>query len=825
MKIQCSCGAKYAFDVTPEQARQPIQFVCPACGLDASAYVTQLVRQQFEQSDYPSAAPVAPAIEVAPLPAAATTIPVAPTLPVPPAPVPAGITTSPAAPSPPVPTAAPRVRLHRGGEKAADAAPPQTDARFCPKHPGERPVDTCVVCGKPICPKCMYLFGYLCSAACKGKADLQGMIVPVFAGQKAVMERRHWRKIGLVTGTVGVVVAAFLGLWIWYEWFGSRPSKTYFVRFEKPVYGGSVRLCGTNQIVFLHGGLLARHDLKAKQEIWSRQLIDKKELEREAAEEVKALREHKLKVELDNPDADIKIPAEDRLVEWAEKAAMASFDLRVAGQNIWVASPKKLVRYDWNTGEPKQEIPLTNHFGGLISRGDEWLLMNERPGKQIVTHLNLADGTTRDEEVALPPRPVASRTIAKASGASSRAGGKPMAGLPTGPAGSNSGKPMDPARVAEDASRLSGPAKLALPAVLSINRTQERTLAELKDAPEKLAKQPAETVPVENFTLIPARSGCVQFGVRLIESRMVERVAMKEAPKKSTLEKAPSVANTFEIANEILSEIQRDRGGDKVVEDESRYRVTIRIPGAKDVTDWSAEVVGSPALHPLATVNVVTAGKTLIVLDKQNKKLWEGTLSYPVSGGGWDEDNATSGLGPCVERGDRLYVFDQGVLTAFDLKTGNAHWRLPSVGISGLYFDDDGKMYVNTTTASPESLKYSRQIDVTDKTMSSVMKVDPQTGKTLWATQTAGMISYISGKYIYSVQSYCPIDYDDDNPYKVETGFERKPFLQIKRINPKNGQQMWEHYEERAPLDLQFDQNSIEIVFRKEVEVLRFLSF
>ena len=47
MKLQCSCGAKYTFEVTPDMAQQPVHFVCSACGLDASEYVTQLVRQQF----------------------------------------------------------------------------------------------------------------------------------------------------------------------------------------------------------------------------------------------------------------------------------------------------------------------------------------------------------------------------------------------------------------------------------------------------------------------------------------------------------------------------------------------------------------------------------------------------------------------------------------------------------------------------------------------------------------------------------------------------------------------------------------------------------
>jgi hypothetical protein len=43
MKIQCSCGAKYEFEPTPEMARGPLRFVCSQCGLDASEYVGQLV--------------------------------------------------------------------------------------------------------------------------------------------------------------------------------------------------------------------------------------------------------------------------------------------------------------------------------------------------------------------------------------------------------------------------------------------------------------------------------------------------------------------------------------------------------------------------------------------------------------------------------------------------------------------------------------------------------------------------------------------------------------------------------------------------------------
>src|SRR6267154_1869782 len=64
MKLQCSCGAKYTFEVTPEMAAEPVHFVCSACGMDASAFVTQLVRQHLGEGApaiTPSASGIAPA--------------------------------------------------------------------------------------------------------------------------------------------------------------------------------------------------------------------------------------------------------------------------------------------------------------------------------------------------------------------------------------------------------------------------------------------------------------------------------------------------------------------------------------------------------------------------------------------------------------------------------------------------------------------------------------------------------------------------------------------------------------------------------------------
>src|ERR1017187_8871543 len=115
MKIQCSCGAKYAFDVSPEMAQNPVRFVCPACGLDASDFVNSLVRQELGLAG-PAAATPAPA-------AAPEAVPVQPA---------------------PQPRPAARMRLHTPEAGPAEAEPAESDApRRCFKHPDQFVTDKC----------------------------------------------------------------------------------------------------------------------------------------------------------------------------------------------------------------------------------------------------------------------------------------------------------------------------------------------------------------------------------------------------------------------------------------------------------------------------------------------------------------------------------------------------------------------------------------------------------------------------------------------------------------------------------------------------------
>jgi hypothetical protein len=710
---------------------------------------------------------------------------------------------------------------------AAAAAPEVAAPQICNKHVGQLTTHRCLVCQKPICPQCMQLFGFVCSAYCKGKAENQGMDIPVYAGQRDVAQSREWRKVGLVTMSVGAVVAVVVGVWGWYAWVGSVPKVAFSVRMPEPAYYGQVRVCAQDQIVFLHGGTLARHDMKAKKEIWSNLLIDKKAIADEATkqfEEQQVARE-KFRAAGGNL-AEMAFVTREEYLESLERSATAVLHLYVRGENIWVSSPGRFTRYDWQTGKPDKEIPLSEELEEPLTQGEELLFLSHRfAGEQTLTRFNLSSGESRVEEFA-PGTALAGKSSAAGKSAAKRTGTNQVAG-----AAAQEPKPLDPAAIASRVQNMSKPARLALPAVLAANANQQRLQTEMRDqeqpAGAALRSRPASReLEEEPARLIVTRGGVVQLTSRLLETKIVQRKAMKDPPKKSALDGPINQAATAAIANELLNEMARERGADVVEENQSRYQVTVRRPGAKESAEWTGEVTGLPNFISLQTVDVVTGGKSIIVLDKSMKKLWEAQLAYDVSGGfnrDGDEQAPSAGHGPCAERGDTLYVYDAGVLTAFDLASGTVRWRLPTVGTTGLFFDDQGMIYVNTSSATPDNLKYSNQIDVTEKVHPVALKVEPKTGATLWRANNDGMISYISGKLVYTVESHQGDDDDADGLIGIETVFHVPPHIRIRRLDAGNGRVLWQHYQKRCPLDVRFDKNSIHLLFKKEAQVLKYI--
>jgi outer membrane protein assembly factor BamB len=760
MKLQCSCGAKYSFDITADMLQNPVKFVCPSCGADSSEFVNELVRKEFD---------AAPTTQL----------------------------------SPPAPET-PRLKISHAAPAAAPAAPPESEAasKYCQKHRGVPVSEQCSVCEKPICPQCLELFGYFCSPFCKSKATNQNQQTGVYAGRKDLVEARFWRHTGLIFGALAVLVLSAIGFWGWYVWCGSIPHAAFSVRFEEKSFTGDSKLVDNNQFVFLHGGTLARYDLKTQKPVWSQGLITPAEFAAAVAEENRAEEQLGGKRTLGS-----------LLEKYVRKRLEAGLTLHVAGQNIWVSRDDKLIRYDWATGNPVQTVALPTERGPLVLRDND--LATE--GRTSITHINLANGETRTERIAAP-----GETLLAQNGTPETGGG-----LPLNP-GADSGKPLDPQKVTAQAQNLKIPGQLALPAILANSQNQARILKELNDEKPVSAHKPQSTTDgLPETILVRGPNGDLLLSVKLLEARFVTRNAMKAAPKKSALDGEVNAAHTMDIANETLNEMQRNAGGDKVTEDESRYLVSVRKAGEPETAGWSGEVVGPAQLFPLKNLTVLTAGKGVVALDLDNKKLWQASLTYTVPGKLIEADDGFShfGDGPVVERDGVLYVFDQAVLTAFDLKTGNARWRLPSVGIIGLWFDESGAVYVNTTSGSPDDLKYSRQIDVTKSTDAIVQKIDGQSGKILWTAKPGAYISYLSGKFIYAVQTYDSGVDPDDALSDTMAGLQKPDYLRIVRLNPKNGKLLWIYEDQRYPFSLHFHDNVIEIGFKKEMQVLKYLAF
>jgi outer membrane protein assembly factor BamB len=157
------------------------------------------------------------------------------------------------------------------------------------------------------------------------------------------------------------------------------------------------------------------------------------------------------------------------------------------------------------------------------------------------------------------------------------------------------------------------------------------------------------------------------------------------------------------------------------------------------------------------------------------------------------------------------------MLTAFKRASGEVIWRLNSIGISKIQIDKDGHLYLNTTDATPDELKYSEQINIFKKTQPVFMKVDSQTGKVRWKTQYIGDNCFISGKFIYASKGGA----DPLSSLSMEGGSYNYHLYGIK---PSNGRVNWDHYEPRLPVRLDAHENWIMLHFRGELQVLKFLS-
>jgi hypothetical protein len=314
---------------------------------------------------------------------------------------------------------------------------------------------------------------------------------------------------------------------------------------------------------------------------------------------------------------------------------------------------------------------------------------------------------------------------------------------------------------------------------------------------------------------ITAGVNLVEFERVLLEAKEVTVQAMKAPPAESKVNsKLRASSGTAAVAEDIFNELKRAQGGGYRTEDISRYQVTLRRLPAGEAPAWTGEVTGASQFHALNQVDVLIGGKSLFVFDKQNRLLAQATLAFNVAdhfgfGFGGAESDA-----PCLESGNLLFVFDQGVLMALELPSGTIKWRLPTVGVTRVIPDGRGSIYVNTTSASADSIKYSEQISMSDKARPLVLKVNADTGKILWQVESRGGVAHCENKMLFTREA---------REGSLSLGQTTEHF-RIYRLQPGSGKDVFEYYHKGFPQSADFRKTRIALSFDHEVKVLKFMA-
>ncbi|HVM60515.1 MAG TPA: PQQ-binding-like beta-propeller repeat protein [Verrucomicrobiae bacterium] len=669
--------------------------------------------------------------------------------------------------------AAPAIQLKRSaGEESEPEPEPAAGAaedaagdegglpKFCYFHK-DQPVEAfCLQCKKPICLKCMKQTGYFCSIYCRNRAQESGMDIPIYAGQERVAREREYKLVSQVgTAIVIGLVALFIG-YEWYQVFGQKPS----VKFSMPMPAGDrlahAQFVNDREVLLVSANSVSDFDLGKKQPVWTTSL---------AAYRAKSPPNPAAAAAAAEDDAEPK-PAEGETAQQAAKKQRAEqlaeyyedyyssrdAELHVVGNDVWVTVGRNVVCLDRATGKEKVKLQTEGRVREMSFGGDGMVVVSGKSDyDQVLTRVQLPSGTQQSERRTFPAPPP--RHIDYEA---------------------NPGAAMDP------------------------------------------------YIPDEQREFVAAGSTVADLDVKAVEKKVVSVETMKRADPNSDKFNNLGVTQTKEFAEDVMNELSRTRGGGSRRVDQSRYNVTIQRVFGKDTAPWTGEVVGPPAFFAMKTVDVLAAGTTMYVFDRGNQKLWQSTLSYPISprfvrqasAWGYGYGERSSSAAPCVERGDTLYFFDQGVLAAFNTRSGAARWRLPSVGISGIQFDDRGMLYVITTTASPESIQYSDQVSL-DRVEPVIVKVDPATGKMLWRLEKIGDECHVAGKFLYSTRTRGPSPLMTINAKGPLTGT-----FHLVRLNPRNGKQLWDYTRAGSPSAVDFCNNSILFQYDDKLEVLRFLA-
>ncbi len=438
--------------------------------------------------------------------------------------------------------------------------------------------------------------------------------------------------------------------------------------------------------------------------------------------------------------------------------------------SIWVFLGNRVVRIDRASGVVKQTVPIAGEFPTLTASDTDLLIVSTKDEtNRLVCRIDLASGGVANENISVP----------------------------------RSEKHAMPNEL---------PSNVAPTAGVLLSQALE----------EQKFNKPLDAMSSEFFS---AGVNLVELRVKLLEPKVVYEEAIKPRGPTHINGSLTAGSSAADVAEEVFNDIKRSQTGGVKGIDQSRYQTTLRrwLGDAKPA-EWTGEVIGVPAFFPLKTVDLLVAGQQLAVFDKANKKLFDARLAYPINeryrAEMWDRVTA-----PGVEAGGSLYFYDEGVLTAFSLPAGEVRWRLTSVGVSKVQPDGNGNLYVNTTSKSPDEIKYSEQIKF-DKAAALLLKVDAASGKILWQSANHGQAAFLSGPYLYCASA-------DRGGVAMANGLaealnapqqDAPTYFHIYRIDPGNGKVLWDFYRDQAPQEFSFEQNRFLVRMGAEVQVWKFLT-
>ena len=328
--------------------------------------------------------------------------------------------------------------------------------------------------------------------------------------------------------------------------------------------------------------------------------------------------------------------------------------------------------------------------------------------------------------------------------------------------------------------------------------------------------RPAEPVTQPLRTELSAAGGLLlQCDVRLVEKKIAERViaggpssALEEADSKTATGWGKDAAV---YAQALDADAAREDTGGRERTDESVYQLVLNRPLDAGLPEVRVTIRGHADIFSTRTLDLITAGRTLLAFDHTSKKLWESTLASPIANpdsadaASTDATTATPAR-PCLEAGGRLYFFDSAFLTAFDRATGQPAWRVPLSGIRRLQLGDGGALYASTGGGE----------------LPLILKVDAPSGKILWRVEKY-QDCIVSGGQVYATRE------TRNSEDVVNAVFDRSKAIQCRwklyKLSASQGQPQWEWFQTRRPQQLHAEGRKVALLFDDELQVVKSLAY